>query len=151
MSTRSLIAILEPDGSTKGVYCHSDGYIEGVGYDLLEYYSEETRIRELVALGDLSVLDKEISPVNELAEPKRYRLDNKKGPVAHSFDTPHEGVTIAYCRDRGEDINFSGSYSTEDEFWNDRDSWAEFKYLWKDGKWFVGGRELAVLKEEMER
>lgn len=37
MSTRSMIAQEQPDGTLKGVYVHSDGYLEGVGQQLLEW------------------------------------------------------------------------------------------------------------------
>lgn len=41
MSTRSSIAVELPSGAVRAVYCHFDGYIDGVG-------------KALVALGDLS-------------------------------------------------------------------------------------------------
>jgi len=39
MSTRSNIAIELPDGKVKAIYVHSDGYPNGVGHCLLNYYN----------------------------------------------------------------------------------------------------------------
>lgn len=56
MSTRSNIGIIEKDGSVKMIYCHFDGYLEGVGITLLGHF-EEQKVRDLLELGDLSSLD----------------------------------------------------------------------------------------------
>src|SRR5574340_739754 len=88
MSTRSNIGIINRDGSVEMIYCHSDGYPEYNGRILLESYTNEDKIRELMALGDISSLGPEIG---------------KK----HDFDAwPRvpgtENWTLAYGRDRGE-------------------------------------------------
>ncbi len=38
MATRSRIGVMLDDGSVKQVYCHFDGYVEGVGLTLIENY-----------------------------------------------------------------------------------------------------------------
>ena len=74
MSTRSFIGKLNGDGSITGVYCHFDGYPDGVGLTLQEHYRDVAEVDALLALGDLS----ELYPT----------LEN----------------TVAYHRDRGEEL-----------------------------------------------
>lgn len=115
MSTRSFIGIEETDGSIKAVYCHWDGYPEHNGVILYSSYSTETRVRELIALGDLSVLGHEINP---------------PAGEHHSFDTPYKDVTVAYCRDRGEKFVEPLSCLNRKELVRAlQDSWGEFVYL----------------------
>jgi hypothetical protein len=59
MSTRSRIAIQNQDGSVTSIYCHFDGYIDGVGKILFENY-HLTKTEQLIALGDISSLGKTI-------------------------------------------------------------------------------------------
>jgi hypothetical protein len=60
MSTRSTIAIQNKDNTVTGIYCHSDGYVSSVGRTLFENYITEDSVRELIALGNLSILSTEI-------------------------------------------------------------------------------------------
>jgi hypothetical protein len=93
MGTRSTIAIENADGTVTGIYCHWDGYLSHNGRILQESYTDEAKVRELIALGDISSLREEIGQ-------------------RHPFDTYHlkeeekdprwENWTTAYMRDRGE-------------------------------------------------
>ena len=56
MGTRSFIGIEMPSGSILAIYCHWDGYPEGVGKTLLENYTDREKIMELLRLGDISSL-----------------------------------------------------------------------------------------------
>ena len=56
MSTRSSITALMSDGSYKSIYCHFDGYIEGVGHVLLTHYQDQKEIEQLMHLGDLRIV-----------------------------------------------------------------------------------------------
>ena len=47
MSTRSRIGILNPDGSTRTIYCHSDGYPEHQLPILTQHYSSIEKVEEL--------------------------------------------------------------------------------------------------------
>lgn len=72
----------------KTIYCHNDGYPQGphgVGFKLNTFYTDPVKVKELMALGDISQLKKEVST-----------------PFPHSFNNPEPGVTVAYHRDRGE-------------------------------------------------
>jgi len=81
--TRSNIGIEAKNGSIKYIYCHWDGYVNGVGATLLKYYKDPKKIKELIALGDISSLGKEIGKKQD-------------------FENPKDDWTLAYGRDRGE-------------------------------------------------
>jgi hypothetical protein len=56
MSTRSNIAILNPDGTVRGCYIHWDGYPDGVGKELLKDFSTPEAINARLDKGDGSSL-----------------------------------------------------------------------------------------------
>ena len=88
MATRSRIGMEMPNGEVKSIYCHWDGYPEGVGATLKEHYTDPEKVAALIALGDISSLGQFVSV-------------NIPG-VMHTFDNLDEGVTVAYHRDRGD-------------------------------------------------
>jgi hypothetical protein len=61
MATRSFIALKESDSSYTSVYCHWDGYPEGVGQTLKESYSNIEDVKTLLKGGDMSSLGKTIN------------------------------------------------------------------------------------------
>ena len=66
MSTNSLVAYLNEDGSVVSSYVHYDGYTTGVGEMLLEHYNSEERARDLAwCLGYASSLKETISESHE--------------------------------------------------------------------------------------
>lgn len=71
----------------RGIYCHNDGNLFGVGVTLNQEYNYEARIHELINGGDISSLGIMLTP-DPLYE--------------HSFDNPQPGVTVFYHRDRGD-------------------------------------------------
>ncbi len=83
MGTRSTIAIQNADGTVSGIYCHWDGYLSHNGQILQDHYADEAKVRELIALGNISSLGAEIG-------------------TAHDFDAAPDGECNAYGRDRGE-------------------------------------------------
>jgi hypothetical protein len=126
MATRSRIGIKLENGYVRSIYAHWDGYPSGNGNILFNYYTDVTKINQLLDLGDVSSLQKEIAPPEELIE-------------FHSFENPVENVTTFYHRDRGE-REHPAQISTEKQFYVDLSE--EYNYLFKDGKWFVNGEEL---------
>jgi hypothetical protein len=74
MSTHSNIGVRESDGTIRVVYCHSDGYPSYNGRILLAHYTDESAVRALIGLGDLSflapTLDKTIAYHRDRGEPK---------------------------------------------------------------------------------
>lgn len=61
MATRSFIAKKESDSSYTAVYCHWDGYPEGVGETLKNFYSNPQDIQKLLEGGDMSSLGKTLN------------------------------------------------------------------------------------------
>lgn len=61
MSTHANIIAQLSDGTTGSIYLGFDGYPEHALNILLEHYSDQNAIEELIALGDLSSLDTEIA------------------------------------------------------------------------------------------
>jgi hypothetical protein len=60
MGTRSTIALEFADGTVEQVYCHWDGYLEHNGKILAKHYMDPFKVKELVALGGFSSLDKTV-------------------------------------------------------------------------------------------
>ena len=66
MSTRSIVAIKNADGSYDTIYCHFDGYIkDGVGEALRKDHATEEAARALIAAGDHSSIAGGCSPYAE--------------------------------------------------------------------------------------
>jgi hypothetical protein len=93
MSTRSIIGKVNEDGTISAVYCHFDGYLQGVGTTLAEHYQDAAKVDALIALGDLSRLGNEIGEAHDFDTPT-YNL-----PAGH----PMRGWCRAYGRDRHEE------------------------------------------------
>lgn len=93
MSTSSRLRMVLSSGEAlKPVYCHWDGYPSNMMPILEKCYNTPEKVRELLALGDLSYIAEKVKP-DEGEE--------------HSFDKPAKNVTVAYHRDRGEELQFS--------------------------------------------
>lgn len=142
MATRSTISITDGK-TTKTIYCHWDGYPSNNGQTLLDHYQDEKKINELIALGDISFLDKNINPTEKGLTHKRdefgagvYDENHQKVMIEttepHSYEKPHEGVVVAYMRDRGENgcerRLYDGARPNEGE---------AYDYLFKNGQWYV--------------
>jgi hypothetical protein len=56
MATRSTIGIKSEDGTIKAIYCHWDGYPEGVGAGLVQFYNTAQQATELINIGGFSAL-----------------------------------------------------------------------------------------------
>lgn len=96
MSTRSRIGYVANDGKVVSIYCHWDGYPSNNGEILLNNYTDPFKVKALISLGAISSLGEEVYPKPE-----------GEGVTKHTFDTPQDGVTVAYYRDRGENLEFN--------------------------------------------
>jgi hypothetical protein len=114
MSTRSTISIQTPEGDIRTIYCHYDGYFSHNGALLHTHYNTQEKVEELIALGDLSSLCEKLTP-------------DPTSP--HSFDAPQEDVTVAYHRDRGEELHIDRPISIHEI------NSQEYNYIFKEGAW----------------
>lgn len=117
MSTRSVIAVKLPNGKYQGVYCHDDGYPSGVGSVLLKHYNSFERAKALTDLGHLSAL-----------------YPSTDAPTGHNFDQRVSGYTVAYHRDRGDELDIATGRTFNAVRKKIDHNWA---YVFEDGQWFV--------------
>ena len=122
MSTRSRIAIENESGIVNSIYCHFDGYVDGVGKTLFNHYDKE-KLQKLIELGDISSLGES------------------------TIDT------VAYCRDRGEDLHSTSYLDVEGLFELGFESGEEYVYcLNREGIWIFKedtDSEISNLKEAL--
>lgn len=93
MATRSTIGVLQSNGSVRSVYCHWDGYLNGVGAVLKKHYTTLEQANALVAGGDMSSLghDEEstgfFSKRGENAPARDHKdLEGYRGYIEHSYN-----------------------------------------------------------------
>ena len=140
MATRAVIGKLQTDGSgIKAIYLHSDGYLEHAGRILDEHYRDESKVDELIALGDLSAIDKNIGNKIEFGNYK-LRAENKQ--------------CVAYCRDRGEKYAHFDLLDSEIDLikFAKRSCDAEYVYMFAFGYWYVydfENKSFVELEEEL--
>lgn len=141
MSTNSNIYKVMADGSVQGIYCHWDGYYAHNGVILYESYRDPQKVEQLLSLGNVSYLSAEIEP-SELT--RKYGFDYYGSedylnlPEMEQKRLQHESQqhTLAYHRDRGEDLRHAKTYSSLATFKEAVGDLQEFVYLLapKDGK-----------------
>lgn len=56
MATRCAIGQADANGKWKIIYCHNDGYPEGVGAVLKAFWQDRDLAKELISLGSISIL-----------------------------------------------------------------------------------------------
>jgi hypothetical protein len=121
MGTRSFIAIKTNTGF-RGVYCHWDGYLEGVGRILRDHYTDPAKLAELIEHGDISSLYADIGS-------------------AHDFDDRSPGQTTFYGRDRGDnDCGPTSRHTLRGIMDHANQCGCEYFYLFADGHWQYAAR-----------
>ncbi|RJQ26710.1 hypothetical protein C4577_02880 [Candidatus Parcubacteria bacterium] len=118
MSTHSAIVEKLPDGKYRGIYCHFDGYLEGVGKTLSVHYLDPKKVSELIDLGALSSLKERVSPLGE-----------------HSYEKPEKGTTVAFYRDRVEEGYVVNTGDSLEQVLENIGCY-EHVYLFENGKWY---------------
>lgn len=115
MATRSLIGMELEDGSVECIYCHFDGYLDHNGRILINSYTSPEKVSELISLGGISSLGSDLYPT----------------------EGNTDDVTVAYARDRGEELDII-RFSNRDEYFYHHSGFPfiEYTYLFnKDGEW----------------
>lgn len=128
MATRSAIGIRLNNGKIKAVYCHYDGYPEGVGKTLVENYDGKTNATKLISLGDISILDK-----------------NMTKPAGHSFNKPVEGYSVFYGRDRGEKNTKAKIYDSVKDIFHKMPS-LFYVYVLENNQWMYASEDNQELR-----
>jgi hypothetical protein len=144
MGTRSTIAV-KHGNRIKAVYCHWDGYIDGVGATLYEHYQASPKANNLIALGNISSLQAEIGEQHAFSK----------------FDTPgiemrvhNDDWCTFYSRDRGEEGQEFKSFGSEAEWIDYYDGLgAEYYYIMDNGVWYVSAyrKEFEPLHELLNK
>jgi hypothetical protein len=133
MGTRSNIGIQNLDGSYDVIYCHWDGYPSHNGRILYEHYQDLKKIKQLIALGDLSSLGEKLGtkhPFDTIMLTEEQREAHEK---------KYSTMCTAYGRDRGEKGTEARHYKNYDELCVMlEEAWTEWVYLYRveDGKWY---------------
>jgi hypothetical protein len=117
MATRSRIAIKLED-KILSIYCHYDGYLEGVGNTLKNHYQDPAKIQSLMDLGDLSVLGPEIGDKQDFND---YNSQNKEWCLAYGRDRGETGIEADEFKDVDSLLNYV------------KDSDQEYLYLYDNG------------------
>jgi hypothetical protein len=154
MGTRSTIALEFADGTVQQVYCHWDGYLAHNGQILFQYYSDPFKLRDLIDMGDMSSLGKQIGQAHPFS-PHASKED--EALYEHAKD---QGYCTFYARDRGEKGVSSKKFASYEDYLLNH-QYEEYEYILRnvDGKatWFVadhgdGYIELdAALEDERDR
>jgi hypothetical protein len=124
MSTNSRVAIQLKNRKIKSIYVHWDGYLSGVGQDLLDFYNTEEKVNELLELGNLSILGTSIGE----------KVDFDK------FDSRENKQCLAYGRDRGDEESEAKKHL-------DSENEQEYNYLFKNGVWLFRKWDKKIYKE----
>lgn len=141
MATRSTISLEFADGIIGMIYCHWDGYLEHNGKILSENYSDPFKLRELIDLGNVSILRPDIGVKHSFDNPHRYGTPEY---IAHQEQ--FEDMTTFYGRDRGES-DVDAVYFIDFDQYEAKGDWQEYNYILRNIKgkavWFVNGQTLA--------
>ena len=128
MVTRAFIICGDPttEEGGKGIYLHQNGEFEKAGKILFENYNTEEKVKELVSLGDLSKLGKEIGYQHEFYE-----------------ETENYSGCLAYHRDRNEELKI---WDVNKDFLKHYLGEYTYVYAFKDNQWscFVKGKEQSL-------
>lgn len=147
MSTRSLIAMQNEDGSVTGIYCHWDGYISHNGSLLNDYYQDKCKVTSLIHLGAISSLNQDVGP-DKLVQQYGFLADSPKfgeKTLEDQIKLTHRMTgTVAYHRDRNEPLEIMEFDDFEEfqDYFENYNCGEEYAYLYRkqdDGsyRWFV--------------
>ena len=137
MATRSAIGFLEHDGSVHAVYCHWDGYLEGVGQTLVKHYSNTYKTLALLEHGDISSLGREIGDKHPFSS-----FSGDLSPEQH--DELYGDMTTFYGRDRGENCPAKDFVSAREFRSHYKD--CDYFYLFDGNEWTYATRGMPYFK-----
>ena len=123
MATRSVIAKLDSKG-VQAIYCHNNGYLSNNGKILDQHYANEVKVDNLIAHGDVSIIDENIGVKIDFNDYK-LRAENKQ--------------CLFYDRDRGEENKEATNLNNETKLleFAFEECDAEVVYMFAYGSWYV--------------
>ena len=117
MATRCLIGKIVDYEMVKYIYCHFDGYPEGVGECLTINWKDSRKINALLSKGDLNSLGSKLKDKNK----SNSRLHTQFSEYSEN----HQLVSK---------LDYESSSWLEKDWWD-----IEYIYLFIDGKWHCKG------------
>ena len=147
MATRARIGIQQADGSIKAAYQHWDGYPGGLGYKLIDHWTNPEKVQKAIELGNASTWGVIIGDKTD--------FDDRNNEM-------HDVQNIYYGRDRGEKDQKARTYVNETEYLEDGwGSGEEYIYLLKDtgvkdplgksqGEWYYATRVWSDSKKDYD-
>lgn len=156
MSTRSRIGMKMPDGTIKSIYCHWNGYPEGVGKTLEKYYQDPKKVEKLLELGDISSLGSHYDAKISKADWNKFEeIDDPA--EREEFIKKAENCTIAY-KDRDVDCPIEATIDEDEEAYIGRVGRCceEYGYLFKKDffgvyRWYIMENPyFCIIKDFME-
>ena len=145
MGTRTAVFMEQPNGTFKGVYVHYDGYLEGVGQNLLDNYQDREKVQRLIDIAKpIASLGTDLNLVSDSFK----RLEDGETRISQDtteqfFATSLEEIRHERYLTLGENREIIGYYSNQDEVnGNFREFLGSdnngFIYVYdKDGDWLV--------------
>ena len=123
MATRAIIAKLDDKG-VQAIYSHSDNYLAHTGKILDEHYRDESKVNELLAHGDVSIIDENIGVKIDFNDYK-LRAANKQ--------------CLFYARDRGEKYKQAEQLEDESALLKHAFEYydVDLVYMYAFGYWYV--------------
>lgn len=123
MATRSIIAAKQDNGTFKAIYCHWDGFVQGVGKILFDHYKDKKMVNQLLSLGHISALG--IKPIED---PNGWDYKKRNTDLTVTYKSRGDkGVEpeILRGKKRACVTQYGGKMG------------AEFIYLFENNKWYV--------------
>ena len=118
MATRARIGLQQKDGTIISAYQHWDGYPGGLGYKLVEYWTDAKKVLKAIKLGNASSWGQIIG--------QKIDFDDRQNEY-------YDVQNVYYMRDRGEKNQGPKTSKNEAEYLRDGfKSWEEYIYLMKE-------------------
>ena len=126
METNATIILKTKEGNYKSIYLHNDGYPQGAGYILKNYYKDYDKVEKLISLGNISSLGQEPNSTPDLWK--------NSYDMFYTMEHPEfwEENTLAY-KDRGE----TGQEAQVTQELAYAIGSADYTYLFQDGDWYM--------------
>jgi hypothetical protein len=107
MATRSTIGIKSEDGTVRAIYCHWDGYPEGVGAGLRQNYNSKEQAQALIALGSFSSLMETLEETKAGAYATESDISRTFTDVKDWLENFNSGEEYFYLYTEGEGWKYS--------------------------------------------